>query len=172
MRLFSEIVLDVWKQHQGDAIQHRKTVARRGAELQRRLDRLEETLIYQRTIDQATYDRQRDKLREEMALAKIDLHDAQLDALDVEGILGFADHILTNAARLWLDASLDQRQRLQQVIFPEGLQFDGERFGTAVTSWAFKDFAALQPTGTDLASSRGIALMWKPKLEGKAQIGA
>ena len=47
-------------------------------ELQRRLDRLEETFIYQRNIDQETYDRQRDKLREEMVLARVELHEATL----------------------------------------------------------------------------------------------
>ncbi len=155
MRLFREIVLDVWKQHEADAIQHRKTVARHGTELQRRLDRLEETFIFQSTIDQATYDRQRDKLREQMALAEIELQEAKLDALDVEGILGFAEHLLTNAARVWVEASLDQRQRLQRVFFPEGLQFDGEAFGTAVTCLAFRDLEELRPTGTDVASPTG-----------------
>ena len=162
MRLFREIVLDVWKQHEADAIQQRKAVARRGTELRRRLDRLEETFIYKSSIDQATYDRQRDKLREEMALADIELHDAKLDELDVEGILGFADHLLTNAARIWTEASLDQRQRLQQVFFPEGLQFDGEAFGTAVTCLAFSDFEALRPTGTDVASPTGFEPVSQP----------
>ena len=156
MRLFREIVLDVWKQHEADAIRHRKTVARRGTALQRRLDRLEETFIFQSTIDQATYHRQRDKLREQMALVEIELHDAKLDGLDVEGILGFAEHLLINAARVWVEASLDQRQRLQEVFFPEGLRFDGAAFGTAVTCLAFKDFEELRPTGTDLASPTGF----------------
>jgi hypothetical protein len=30
-----------------------------------------------------------------------------------------------------MELDLDQRQRLQQVLFPEGLRFDGEQFGTA-----------------------------------------
>ena len=81
-------------------------------------------------------------------------------------------NLLRNVGRAWLEASLDQRQRLQKVLFPEGLSFDGEEFGTAVTSLAFNHFEALRPTGTDLASPRGIALMWKLKLEGKAQIVA
>ena len=152
MRLFKEIVLDVWKRHEADAIKLRKALEWRGTALQRRLDRLEETFIYKSSIDQATYDRQRDKLREEMALAEIDLYDARLDHLDVEGILGFAGHLLTNAARIWAEASLDQRQRLQQVFFPEGLRFDGEAFGTAVTCLAFKDFEEVPHTGSDWAS--------------------
>ena len=156
MRLFKEIVLDAWRQHESDAVHRRKALERRGGELQRRIDRLEETFIYQKSIDQATYDRQRDKLREETALVEIELHEARLDELDVEGVLGFAEHLLRNVGRAWLEASLDQRQRLQQVLFPEGLRFDGEAFGTAVTCLAFKDFGELRPTGTDLASPRGI----------------
>jgi hypothetical protein len=37
-----------------------------------------------------------------------------------------------------MELGLDQKQQLQQVLFPEGLRFDGEKFGTAVTRLAFK----------------------------------
>ena len=97
-----------------------------------------EAFLYKHTVDQATHERQRDKLREDVALAKIELHEAELEELDVEGVLAFAEHLLTNAARLWMEASLDQKQRLQTVFFPEGLRFDGEEFGTAITCLAFK----------------------------------
>ena len=51
----------------------------------------------------------------------------------MEGALAFSEHLMMNAARLWLEASLEQKQRLQEVLFPNGLWFDGERFGTVVT---------------------------------------
>ena len=86
----------------------------------------------------------------------MELGDAVLDDLDVEGVLGFAEHVLTNAARLWAELGIDGKQELQQALFPDGVSFDGEEFGTAATSWAFKHFEALLPTGTDLASPRGI----------------
>jgi hypothetical protein len=39
---------------------------------------------------------------------------------------------------LWVQASLDQRQRFQQLFFPDGIAFDGNRFiGTGVTAPAF-----------------------------------
>ena len=62
---------------------------------------------------------------------------------------------MTNAARLWAELEIDGKTELQQAIFPEGVSFDGEEFGTAVTSMAFKHFEALRPTGTDLASPTG-----------------
>jgi len=61
----------------------------------------------------------------------------------VEGILAFAERVLPRAADLWVQASLDQRQRLQQLFFPQGIAFDGNSFvGTAVTAPAF---SYLQP---------------------------
>jgi hypothetical protein len=44
----------------------------------------------------------------------------------------------------WVQASLDQRQRFQQLFFPEGISFNGSAFvGIAVTAPAF---SYLQPT--------------------------
>ena len=99
-------------------------------------------------------------------MVEIELHEARLDELDVEGVLCFAEHLLRNVGRAWLEASLDQRQRLQQVLFPEGLRFDGEAFGTAVTCLVFKDFGELRPTGTDLASPTGTDTLWKGESRG------
>jgi hypothetical protein len=40
--------------------------------------------------------------------------------------LSFAEHVLTNAAGLWEQASLKQKQRLQQICFP-GIRCSLER---------------------------------------------
>jgi hypothetical protein len=45
-------------------------------------------------------------------------HSGQLEELDVEGILAFAERVLPRAADLWVQASLEQRQRFQQLFFP------------------------------------------------------
>src|SRR5690349_4931249 len=80
-------------------------------------DRLEEAFIYERAIDWPSYERQRDKLDEEAPVVEMTLNDARLDELDVEAVLGFAEHLLLNVARMWTEASLDQKQRLQQGAF-------------------------------------------------------
>ena len=68
----------------------------------------------------------------------MDRHASEVEELDVEGILAFAERILPRAADLWTQASLDQRQRFQQLFFPNGIAFDGNGFvGTAVTAPAF-----------------------------------
>ena len=85
--------------------------------IQHKLDKLDEALLYSEAIDVTTYGRQPDKLREELKLAKID-HHAEAE-LDVEGILAFAERILPRASDLWVQASLDYKQRLQ-LFFPGG----------------------------------------------------
>ena len=83
-----------------------------------------------------------EKLREELTLARPDRHSGQLDELDVEGILAFAERILPRASDLWVQASLDYKQRLQELFFPEGIAYDGNRFNrTAATAPLFNYLA-------------------------------
>ena len=53
----------------------------------------------------------------------------KVDGFDIDGTLAFAEHLVSNVSRLWIEAELDQRQRLQKV-FPEGLSYDGKEFRT------------------------------------------
>jgi hypothetical protein len=119
------------------------------------LARNEDAFVYEKRIDVATYERQRDKMREDIALVRIELEDARLEEVDVEGLLGFAEHVLSNAARLWLEATGDQRPRLQRILFPEGLRLKDGRFGTAVTCLAFTHLAEPRTRESGMASPAG-----------------
>ncbi len=44
---------------------------------------------------------------------RIDRHSTQLEEMDLEGILVFAERLLPSAANTWIQASLGQKQRLQ-----------------------------------------------------------
>jgi hypothetical protein len=75
----------------------------------------------------------------------------------VEGILAFAERVLPRAADLWVQASLDQRQRFQQLFFPDGIAFDGNPFiGTGVTAPAFSYLRELRTGNEDLVELNGI----------------
>lgn len=135
MRLVKDRILCVWEQRRAEAKDRTTEQQRRVSAIQQKLDKLDEALLYSEAIDVTTYGRQRDKLREELMLAKIDHHTEALDELDVEGILAFAERILPRASDLCVQASLDYKQRLQQLFFPEGVAFDGNRSNrTAATA--------------------------------------
>jgi hypothetical protein len=108
IRLFKAIVIDAWRKEETRTrdLEHLRT--KRVGELRQRIERLEEAFIYERSIDPAVYQRQRDRLNEELALAELALHDVRMEGMDVEGVLGFAEHLMKNAAGVWHEASLPQ----------------------------------------------------------------
>jgi hypothetical protein len=54
---------------------------------------------------------------------------------------------LNNASALWIDASLEDRLRLQEVLFPQGLVWDGAGFQTPVTCLSFYNLAPIERSG-------------------------
>ncbi len=136
--LFQRIVLDTWKQKQGEAGVTRATLERRIDDLKEKKNRLVDAFVYRAAINEETYREQMEELEERLTLTDIELQDAKTEELDVEALLQFAHAVLQDAERLWVESPLEHRQRLQEVMFPEGLSYteDGE-FGTAVTCFAF-----------------------------------
>jgi hypothetical protein len=124
---------------------------------------VDEAFLYAESIDLTSYSRQRDKLREELTLAQIDRHTDAVDELDVQGILAFAERILPRASDLWVQASLDYKQRLQQLFFPEGIAFDGNRFNRTAATAPLFNYMAPSESGDEkmvdqiIASSNHLA---------------
>jgi len=84
-------------------------------------------------------------------------HADAVDELDVEGILAFAERILPRASDLWVQASLDYKQRLQELFFPEGIAYDGNRFNrTAATAPLFNYLAPSERADEKVVSRVGI----------------
>jgi hypothetical protein len=118
--------------------------------------RLDQVFIFDRSIDQRTYEEQQKNLREGLAVAEIEMNDARLDELDVEAVLAFAEHLMTNLACLWTDSHISDRCRLQKAIFPAGLVWTGEGFGTAATSFAFNWLRDISASPDGVASPAGF----------------
>ena len=87
----------------------------------------------------------------------MDRHSSELDELDVEGILAFAERVLPRASDLWVQVSLEQRQRFQQLFFPDGIAFDGKSFvGTRVTAPTFSYLRTIEGGKERLVDLTGI----------------
>ena len=157
MRLLKESVLRVWHDRKASVKNEVVSAEHRAKAIEQKLDRLNDAFIYKESIDLGTYERQRDRLREELTLIEIDRHGSKLDEFDVEGILNFAERVLPRASDLWIQASLEQRQRLQRLFFPEGVAFSGKAFDrTVVTSSLFEYLRPLQASNENLVDLTGI----------------
>ena len=155
--VFREVVLDVWNQRQAESAAVRRKAERRVSHLNDRKDRLVDARI-DGDIDRETYQTKLDQLNEDITLAQLELNEATHDQLDVEGVLAFGEHLLLNAARLWQEFSLEQQQRFQQIVFPEGLVFDAfsREFRTPVTCPIFSYLRAVSAGKESVASPTGF----------------
>ena len=128
---------------------------------------MHEAYLYAETIDLTSYERQRDRLRQELTLTQIDKHSVDLEKFDVKAILAFAERVLPRASDLWVQASLNQKQRLQQLFFGDGVEFDGKQFvRTAVTANAFKYLTAVGSSQNEVASPTGNSINYQPVFKG------
>ena len=64
---------------------------------------------------------------------------------------------LPSASNLWVQSSLNQKQRLQQLFFPEGVRFDGKRLvGTGLTLPVFSYLAPAEDSEVRMVDLTGI----------------
>lgn len=67
-----------------------------------------------------------------------------------------AEEVLREAPRLWSEFDLDQEQRFQRIVFPEGLVFEGDGFRTAVTNPVFSYLQAIGARNEEVVARTGI----------------
>jgi hypothetical protein len=72
-------------------------------------------------------------------------------------VLAFAERALPRAADLSVQASLGQKQRLQQMFLPEGIAFDGNRFNRTAATAPFFRYLSANDSGQENLVSRIFA---------------
>jgi hypothetical protein len=66
-------------------------------------------------------------------------------------------------ATVWVQASLEQRQRFQQLFFPDGIALDGNRLvGTGATAPAFSYLREIRIENEGLVEQKGFAPRTRP----------
>ena len=158
--LFRDVVLDEWRQQHAGAVAEHERMQRRVGELEGQKQRLLDLLL-DGTVDKPTYAERREQLEIEIAVARSEANDANLDTMDLGAVLDFAEHLVCNARKMWIHASLDERQRLQGVLFPEGLSHDGEGFGNAVTGHVFSYLRRSEGDEGGMGAESRSAELWK-----------
>jgi len=156
LALFEAVVMDVWESSRAATTTLVASLEAQVKALEDKRELLEEAFLYKNAIDQGTYQRHRDKLSAEITTKQIELSEAQIEELDIEGAISFARQMLENAATLWKAFSHEQRERFQKVIFPEGLTFAEGRFGTTATNSIFNQLQDESQEKEEMATRHGL----------------
>jgi hypothetical protein len=161
-RLFAEIVIDVWREKKATATSIHEAALNRISTLKGKKNQLIQAFVYERSIDQKTYQEELDRLEEEIALAELNECEVRIDEIDVEAALSLGQFILLNMARLWVELISEQKQRLQQALFPCGVEFKEGIYRTTRTSMILLDLEAKRASKEDLVALTGIEPVFRP----------
>jgi DNA invertase Pin-like site-specific DNA recombinase len=156
LRLMNAILLDVWKEAQRETSDLQNAVNRKTKDIAERRKRLVEAHVYRQTIPDDIFQEQLGLLKAEEAEAGLELRAASLDEIDVDEVVSYANDVLTDAAGFWVRSSVDQKQRFQSILFPEGVCFDGAGFGTPATCFVISYLRDVSAQNVSLASRTGV----------------
>jgi hypothetical protein len=98
----------------------------------------------------------RNQRRKRASFAEMELREASLETIDAEEVIEFALNVLVNASNLWKTASLDQKQRFQQVLFPEAVEYADGDYRTTATCMLFNGLETEEVEREELVALPGI----------------
>ncbi len=153
--LFAEIMRDSLRHRHRDLEAKRQRIARRRRELFDERAAITKAAIAE-AIDPITSREQLDRNRDEDE--SLTQKEAELGRPipAVESLIPVAERVLTDPAGLWKEARGEARTVLQRFLFPEGVPFDGDSFGTAVTSPLFSRLRAWESAKGKMVTPGGF----------------
>ncbi len=160
--LFRAVIIDVWDENRQDVLKKKKLTEERICFLKRREEILRERFIYEKAISSEDYEAEKQTLLREIALAEMEFHDQTIEVLDVSGVLEFTRILLQDTAKLWRQIDHEQKRKLQAVLFPDKITFDGQSFGTVTMSPIFEMLRFPKVEKKHLASPTGFEPVLPP----------
>ena len=155
LQLFEKVLLDVWRSQKKNNTDEKTSLKRERNQLEEKQNRIEE-LVINGTFDNATYKKRKQKVIDDIMIKEIRINELNTESNDVSGMLKYCKYFMSNLSELWINADITLKQRLQKLIFPEGILFDGKKVRTAVTNIVFGCLHDINTQKYNLASPRGI----------------
>ena len=137
LELFTAIVVDVWQEKHAERIKEQNRLELELRQLENRKARIDELMI-QGTFDEETYKEQLEQLEQQRMVRQLELNEAKIERNDIEACLNYCNAFLKNLAKLWANADVNLKQRFQNLVFPQGIKYEGGSIGTALISPIFK----------------------------------
>ena len=139
LNLFKEIVVRRWNKEHRDVQQERRKIDEqlrqfedtRNAIVDKNLSGVYNDTLTAEQLNRIAFQ------KSELELKRSVMHVGELEN---EEIVDLAVKFIANSATLWQQATLENRQRFQKMVFPEGISVDNEvNFGTARKGLCFEE---------------------------------
>lgn len=161
IELLKAVVLDVWrKKHK-----HRININKKISEEIGRLKVLKSTLIRKNAAGVLSDEDLSDELKRvgsEVVTKEVTLKDSAISETELEVMVNAAENFLSSIGPFWRDAQLDQKQRFQQLVFPDGITYKNGKFETTRISPIYGVIGESKGVEERLVAPRGIEPLLPP----------
>ena len=86
----------------------------------------------------------------------LELHSYQNNQEDTMKIVRHSLSILEDIGSVWLRVDLEVKKRFQKFLFPQGLPFNGENFGTPILAYCIKPNWSITPQKSLIVPPAGV----------------
>lgn len=118
-----------------------KIIRKRITELEGQLETIEEKYVLE-NLDQALYIKFSDKIRKELGQLREELAATSFDSSNLDSIIKKGMSLAENLSQLWVSADFSNKQKLQRLVFPEGIRYN-KKNSTVRTEKVNSLFAAI-----------------------------
>ncbi len=161
IELFKAIVTDIYRAKRSDEEKLKITIKSNIDVLREKKSKLIDFKI-DGTISQEDYDFKSAQIAVQLQEYEFQLTNIADIANDMEKCLKYACSVINDLDEFWLNGTLDIKQRLQQLIYPNGLTYDLSNFRTAEMSSLFKIIGTLSVPSYNMVLPRGFEPLSHP----------
>lgn len=151
VKIFNFVVKDVWNKKFNQVDNNKKNVKKKIEELERRKELLVEKNLEGIYSDELFKD-MLSKIEEELLVHKSLINEFEMERINIDTILNFANQLMQNLSDFWIKAEVETERKLCNAIFPKGLIYDGISFGTPTLSPLFALFEEKRTSKSRLGS--------------------
>ncbi|RJQ36868.1 hypothetical protein C4552_03200 [Candidatus Parcubacteria bacterium] len=159
LQAFRIILLDRWENQRQTLSKAREFYEQEMKRLEMRKDRLLQMRM-NGEISREEFTSNKDSIENQIVGLRISQNESAIDELDAEAVVNFGTRFIADISNNWVAATdIKVKQRIQNVVFPEGLTYDktAGAFCTAVLSPVFELSQRFTGNESGLVAGPGIA---------------
>ena len=126
LHYFKDIVMDVWESKQQELSRKISSLQSQLSDLRNRRSRIINAFLHEQTITQNVYEEELASVTAGLSDTQTEISSLQEKDLDIDRLFNASAWVLRNSSNTWVSADLEGKQRLQQALFPDGLEYSME----------------------------------------------
>ena len=155
--------MDVWETKQQELTRKISSQQDHLSDLRNRRSRIINAFLHEQSITQDVYEEELATVTDNISTSQTEISKLQNHNLDIDRLFNASAWVLRNSSNTWVSADLEGKQRLQQALFPEGLEYSMEEgYSNPRIAKAFNVIEASKASPSKLAGEQGF----EPRLYG------